>query len=125
MRHAPLCHPDPDFLPRCTGQDRVCAFLVKKGALGSSMPPSSTGNPGAQPTWPGLPWRDLQVVKSVCNLDELSKPYSLNTACCKVETGSEGISQYALDFSLPGLSVTLPWARLQPGEHRGASIESD
>jgi hypothetical protein len=23
---APLCHPDPDFLPRGTGQGRVCAF---------------------------------------------------------------------------------------------------
>jgi hypothetical protein len=66
-----------------------------------------------------------QVVKSIRNLDEFDKPYSLNTACCKVETGPEGISQYALDFSLPGLSVTLPWGRLQPGEHWGASIESD
>jgi hypothetical protein len=89
------------------------------------MPPSSTGNPGAQPTCPGLPWRDLQVVKSVRNLDEFGKPYSLNTACRKVETGPEGISQYALDFSLLGLSVTLLLARLQPGEHWGASIESD
>jgi hypothetical protein len=65
------------------------------------------------------------VVKSVRNLGEFGKPYSLNTACCKVETGPEGISQYALDFSLPGLSITLPWGRLQPGEHWGASIESD
>jgi hypothetical protein len=65
------------------------------------------------------------VVKSVRNLDEFGKPYSLNTACCKVEAGPEGISQYALDFSLLGLSVTLLLARLQPGEHWGASIESD
>jgi hypothetical protein len=27
-----LCHPDPDFLPRGTGQDCVCAFLLRKGA---------------------------------------------------------------------------------------------
>jgi hypothetical protein len=26
-RYPPLCHPDPDFLPRCAGQGRVCAFL--------------------------------------------------------------------------------------------------
>jgi hypothetical protein len=26
------CHPDPDFLPRSTGQDRVCASLLRKGA---------------------------------------------------------------------------------------------
>jgi len=29
-RRPPLCHPDrsvPDFLPRCTRQGRVCAFL--------------------------------------------------------------------------------------------------
>jgi hypothetical protein len=25
-RKPPLCHPDPDFLPRSTGQGRVCAF---------------------------------------------------------------------------------------------------
>jgi len=30
----PFCHPDPDFLPRGTGQDRVCAFLLRKGACG-------------------------------------------------------------------------------------------
>jgi hypothetical protein len=27
-----FCHPDPDFLPRGTGQDCVCAFLLRKGA---------------------------------------------------------------------------------------------
>jgi hypothetical protein len=25
--YPPLCHPDPDFLPRCAGQGRVRAFL--------------------------------------------------------------------------------------------------
>jgi hypothetical protein len=31
-RNLTLCHPDPDFLPRGTGQDCVCAFLLRKGA---------------------------------------------------------------------------------------------
>jgi hypothetical protein len=26
-RYLPLCHLDPDFLPRFAGQSRVCAFL--------------------------------------------------------------------------------------------------
>jgi hypothetical protein len=32
QRPSPFCHPDPDFLPRYTGQDRVCAFFLRKGA---------------------------------------------------------------------------------------------
>jgi hypothetical protein len=28
--HPPLCHPDPDFLPRSTGQGRVCASPWRK-----------------------------------------------------------------------------------------------
>jgi hypothetical protein len=36
----------PDFLPRGTGQGRVCAFLLSKGARCSTTPPTFTGNPG-------------------------------------------------------------------------------
>ncbi len=32
MRRPLLCHPDPDFLPRSTGQSRVCTFPLRKGA---------------------------------------------------------------------------------------------
>jgi cysteine desulfurase / selenocysteine lyase len=38
--------PDPDFLPGRTGQDRVSAFPLKKGAWSASTPPSPTGNSG-------------------------------------------------------------------------------
>src|ERR1700733_6832924 len=37
---------DPDFLSRSTGQSRLCAFLLRKGASGPPTPPTFPGNPG-------------------------------------------------------------------------------